>query len=439
MATIVKMPKLGLEMEQGTVLEWFFRTGEEVSEGDKIAEVESEKSIGEVDARESGAIRRIYIEAGESVPPGTPIGILADSDADVSELEAEAEAELEGDVDDESGSDPEPTGAQAEDAEATDRSEPPEPAASSADETDQIKASPRAKKRAEELGVDLAGVDGTGPMDSITADDVEAASDDGGETDQIKASPRAKKRAEELGVDLAGVDGTGPMDSITADDVEAAAETEPTGIRTGTSETTAGRYRRVTAVAGPAAGNALLETTESVRSAFEEHVTVTDVLLVVTSDALADRPLLNGTYTESTHQVQARQDVALVTERDGEPVAGVIPDVETKSLTGIVAEREAIEEDAGGRPTFTLENTADSDADGPRLIPPSVAALEVDPSGQRAVPDDGGVDLQPLVTASLSYDTRALGRREAESFLERLFDSFERASELALQSYRGTE
>lgn len=392
MATIVKMPKLGLEMEQGTVLEWFFRTGEEVSEGDKIAEVESEKSIGEVDARESGAIRRIYIEAGESVPPGTPIGILADSDADVSELEAEAEAELEGDVDDESGSDPEPTGAQAEDAEATDRSEPPEPAASSADETD-----------------------------------------------QIKASPRAKKRAEELGVDLAGVDGTGPMDSITADDVEAAAETEPTGIRTGTSETTAGRYRRVTAVAGPAAGNALLETTESVRSAFEEHVTVTDVLLVVTSDALADRPLLNGTYTESTHQVQARQDVALVTERDGEPVAGVIPDVETKSLTGIVAEREAIEEDAGGRPTFTLENTADSDADGPRLIPPSVAALEVDPSGQRAVPDDGGVDLQPLVTASLSYDTRALGRREAESFLERLFDSFERASELALQSYRGTE
>ena len=392
MATIVKMPKLGLEMEQGTVLEWFFRTGEEVSEGDKIAEVESEKSIGEVDARESGAIRRIYIEAGESVPPGTPIGILADSDADVSELEAEAEAELEGDVDDESGSDPEPTGAQAEDAEATDRSEPPEPAASSADETD-----------------------------------------------QIKASPRAKKRAEELGVDLAGVDGTGPMDSITADDVEAAAETEPTGIRTGTSETTAGRYRRVTAVAGPAAGNALLETTESVRSAFEEHVTVTDVLLVVTSDALADRPLLNGTYTESTHQVQARQDVALVTERDGEPVAGVIPDVETKSLTGIVAEREAIEEDAGGRPTFTLENTADSDADGPRLIPPSVAALEVDPSGKRAVPDDGGVDLQPLVTASLSYDTRALGRREAESFLERLFDSFERASELALQSYRGTE
>jgi pyruvate/2-oxoglutarate dehydrogenase complex dihydrolipoamide acyltransferase (E2) component len=392
MATIVKMPKLGLEMEQGTVLEWFFRTGEEVSEGDKIAEVESEKSIGEVDARESGAIRRIYIEAGESVPPGTPIGILADSDADVSELEAEAEAELEADVDDESGSDPEPTGAQAEDAEATDRSEPPEPAASSADETD-----------------------------------------------QIKASPRAKKRAEELGVDLAGVDGTGPMDSITADDVEAAAETEPTGIRTGTSETTAGRYRRVTAVAGPAAGNALLETTESVRSAFEEHVTVTDVLLVVTSDALADRPLLNGTYTESTHQVQARQDVALVTERDGEPVAGVIPDVETKSLTGIVAEREAIEEDAGGRPTFTLENTADSDADGPRLIPPSVAALEVDPSGQRAVPDDGGVDLQPLVTASLSYDTRALGRREAESFLERLFDSFERASELALQSYRGTE
>lgn len=403
MATVVKMPKLGLEMEQGTVLEWFFGPGEEVAEGDTIAEVESEKSIGEVDARQDGVIRRIYIEEGDSVPPGTPIGILAGEDEDISEAEAEANAELDGEAD--AGGD---TASAAPDPDPE-----PEPA-SDAGTSD-----------------DAADVGGT------------AASASGAPA-EIKASPRAERRAEELGVDLTTVDGTGPMDSITEDDVEAAAESsapdagDAASARRSASDTV-GHYRRTTAVADPEAGEALLEATEAVRSAFEERVSITDVLVIVASTALEEQPVVNGTYAESTHQVFSEHDIALATEDDSELLTGVIEDAGSKSLTDIVETREAFPDDDDRRPTFTLSSAADSDVGERLLNPPGVAALTVDPTGQRAVPDGSGTDLQPLVTANLTYDARALGDAEVEAFLDALFDAFESASELVLGSYRGVE
>lgn len=399
MATVVKMPKLGLEMEQGTVLEWFFGPGEGVAEGDTIAEVESEKSIGEVDARQDGVIRRVYIEEGDSVPPGTPIGILAAEDEDIADAEAEAEAELDapdagGDA---ASADPEP-----------DPEPEPAPGAEPAD-------------------------------DAAEAGEATSA----GVASEIKASPRAKQRAEELGVDLTTVEGTGPMDSITEADVEAAAEADADADdaldarRSGSD--TAGHYRRRTAVADPDAGAALLGATEAVRSAFEERVTVTDVLVVVVSAALDEHPVANGTYAESTHQVLPTHDIALATEDDDGLHTGVIEAADAKSLSGIVEAREALPDDDDRRPTFTLADASDPDADGRLINPPGVAALTVDPTGRRAVPEGSGTDLQPLVTADLTYDARALGDADAEAFLEALFDAFESASELVLESYRGVE
>jgi len=91
MGYVIKMPKLGLEMEQGTLLEWHVTEGDTVKEGETIAEVESEKSIGEVDAREDGVLRLIDLQEGETVPPSTPIGIVAGADEDIDDLEAEFE------------------------------------------------------------------------------------------------------------------------------------------------------------------------------------------------------------------------------------------------------------------------------------------------------------------------------------------------------------
>jgi pyruvate dehydrogenase E2 component (dihydrolipoamide acetyltransferase) len=183
----------------------------------------------------------------------------------------------------------------------------------------------------------------------------------------------------------------------------------------------------------------LLDTTEAVRSAFEQRVTIIDVTLVIASAALADRPLVNATYAESTHQIQEKQHIALTAESDQGQDRTVIPSVDEKSLTEIVEAREERHDNADKTPSFTIANAADVESEGLLVNQPAVAGLEIDPSGQRAVPTDDGVDLRPLVTAKLTYDTRAIDRSEAEAFLNRLFERAERASELILGSYRGKE
>lgn len=409
MSYIVKMPKLGLEMEQGTILEWYVEPGDEVSEGDLLAEVESEKSIGEVDAREDGILRRVYIEEEESVPPGTPIGILAVSDEDITDLEAEAEAELD---------------------------------------TEAAKVAPTESETAD-TGGETATTAETGTAGTATSETTASSTGDG-ETDEIKASPRAQKRAEELDVDLSTVEGTGFDGAITEDDIETAAEDAPSdgveqeGVRGGATETPVrSRYRRVVDIADPEVATDLIETVEAVRAAFERDVTMTDVLLVVASATLTEHPVVNGTYVESTHQLQSTQDIALVTDVDNDPLGGVISDVESHSLSGLVEARQKIDSDKRDveteDATFTLANTAETGTDRLLVNPPGVAALEVDSAGQRAVPDKEGVKLQPLVTASLTYNTRALGRSEALAFLDGFFQQAGRASELVLDSYRGTE
>jgi len=92
MGYVVRMPKLGLEMDRGTLIEWRIDAGESVNEGDVIADIESEKTSAEVDSREDGVLRKTYLEPGETVEPGDPIGIVATNDEDISELEAQIEA-----------------------------------------------------------------------------------------------------------------------------------------------------------------------------------------------------------------------------------------------------------------------------------------------------------------------------------------------------------
>lgn len=326
MAYIVRMPKLGVEMESGVLLSWDVQEGDAVEEGDTLAEIESEKTQAEVIARESGVLRRTVMSVEEEGEPGAPMGIIAGADEAIDELLAEVitdesveatEEETPADAatpqagvadpeEPDSGQrDTDPLGDSAgsggsdrPDAESDvtghDRAQPwPSPPTHDTDEpgarqhTDRqadiggsrprsrqyggpTRATPKARRLAAELGVDLVSVAGTGPKGAVTVEDVEAATssdspeiastegdDPGttgpqrteppgaesptpGETDspvgtdaeaagtgpasvEVRASPRARNRADELGVDVATVEGTGPKGSIVEADVERAA------------------------------------------------------------------------------------------------------------------------------------------------------------------------------------------------------------------------
>ena len=215
MASDIKMPALSPTMEEGTLAKWLVKVGDTVSSGDIMAEIETDKATMEFEAVDEGVIAEILIEAGtENVKVGAVIARLA--------VEGEEAAPA-----------PAPTPAAAAPAE------------------DGPAATPTARKLAEQNGVDLASITGTGPKGKITKEDVEAAVGSGGVNlarpepvegrgttlegpstgsgradvasssgERVIASPLAKRIAADKGIDLAQVTGSGPNGRIVKDDVE---------------------------------------------------------------------------------------------------------------------------------------------------------------------------------------------------------------------------
>ncbi len=168
MATNIEMPKLSDTMTEGTLVKWHKQVGDEIEIGDVIAEVETDKATMEMEAFDEGTITSIEIQEGEKAPIGAVLAVL---DGDGS---GPAAASGGG----ETSSEPEPEVKE----EAPDKAEEAKPAATPAParaDGERIKSSPLARKVAGELGVDLAGVQGSGPGGRIVRDDVEAAAKGG--------------------------------------------------------------------------------------------------------------------------------------------------------------------------------------------------------------------------------------------------------------------
>ncbi|AOL94863.1 2-oxo acid dehydrogenase subunit E2 [Porphyrobacter sp. LM 6] len=206
MALDIRMPALSPTMEEGTLAKWLVKVGDTVSSGDVMAEIETDKATMEFEAVDEGVIAEILIEAGtEGVKVGAVIARLA----------------IEGEEAAPAPATPAPAPAAAEDGPA---------------------ATPTARKLAEQNGIALGSITGTGPKGKITKEDVEAAIAAGGGAatpapaaapaaapapapvatsgERIIASPLAKRIAADKGIDLALVKGTGPNGRIVKEDVE---------------------------------------------------------------------------------------------------------------------------------------------------------------------------------------------------------------------------
>ncbi|HRA46801.1 MAG TPA: alpha/beta fold hydrolase [Thermomicrobiales bacterium] len=176
MATVVKMPKWGLTMTVGTVTDWLIEEGAEVSEGDALFTVETEKAVNDVEAPSAGVIVRIVAQTGTEVPVSDAVAILAAPGETLSESEIAAligPARVVPGVPD--ASSPSMSVRTARSAER--------------DAAGRINASPAARRRAAELGLDIAAIAATGPDGRITSDDVERAA----EAKAVDPTPREEK------------------------------------------------------------------------------------------------------------------------------------------------------------------------------------------------------------------------------------------------------
>jgi pyruvate dehydrogenase E2 component (dihydrolipoamide acetyltransferase) len=178
MATIVKMPKWGLTMTQGTIVDWLVAEGTEVSEGDMLLTVETEKAVDDVGAPASGVLYRIVAPAGSEVEVSGPVALIVAEGETLSDAEIAALIAPQIKI-------PAATAATGGDSGARlDRQ------TAKRDAGGRINASPAAKKLAAELGVDLAEVDATGPGGRITSDDVQRTANEHADPSPVESMTR---------------------------------------------------------------------------------------------------------------------------------------------------------------------------------------------------------------------------------------------------------
>src|SRR5581483_6978381 len=188
------MPKMGYDMTEGKLLRWIKHEGDTVAKGEAVAEIETDKVNIEVEAFDSGVLQRIMVQEGQTVPVGERIGILAAPGESVAEAEQPATA---------AASTPAPaaTPAQASAAPAsaatgTGQQTPAisggnghAPASAGAGAGERIKASPLARRLAQEHDLNLAAIAGTGPGGRVTRDDVLNAAASAGAAPQAAPQP----------------------------------------------------------------------------------------------------------------------------------------------------------------------------------------------------------------------------------------------------------
>ena len=226
----IDMPALSSTMKEGKVVSWLKAEGDAISSGEAIMVVESDKADMDVEAFEDGFLAAIITQEGQSGAVGAPVALIAMKESDIPALQEYA-AILSGA--------PSPTVATPTASAATattPKGVTVAPIKASADR-DRVVASPLAKKRAEELGLDIGIIAGTGPSGRVTAADVEAAASKAPADSKkssaptkgwtpasgvIAATPMARALAKKAKIDLASISGTGEFGRVTVDDVKIA-------------------------------------------------------------------------------------------------------------------------------------------------------------------------------------------------------------------------
>ncbi len=212
MAEVIIMPKLGFNMNEGKLVQWYKNEGDEIAKGEPLFSIETDKTNMDIEATSDGVVKKLLIEEGDQIPVTLPIAVVGAADEDVSAVVADAKAQLES-----GGAAP---AEEKEEAPAAAPAEEKKPAAVPKAEGGRLKITPRARRVAAEndLSIEDLAITGTGWQGGICEQDIL----DYLESNKIKATPVAAAMAKAEGIDLADITGTGVNGKIMKEDVEKA-------------------------------------------------------------------------------------------------------------------------------------------------------------------------------------------------------------------------
>ena len=430
MAEVI-MPKMGDAMEEGTLIKWLKAVGDEVAEGDALAEIETDKITLEMEAQEAGFLTNVFVDEGAVVPIGEVVATIgAEDEVGKGEKPAaksaeEAEAVAEGSVDDETAAELKAAGdtdeSKDEGAKATSNDAP---AGEAVERNEKFRASPLVKRLAEEAGLDLGLVSGSGPDGRIIKKDIQPF------LDGSKPMPTAageSKPAETAAVPAAGRPAQ-PSYAVTGEKVDMPKIKRVTGDRMSESKAFIPHYY----VSASIDMTAALEFRKSTNAMLEESgikVSVNDLIIKAAAMALVDHPNVNRSFVDGELYQQDSIDINIAIAMDGGLIAPFIPAANEKSL-GTISKmakdlgkraREGglkLEEYQGG--TFTISNLGMFDVNEFIAVinPPQVAILAIGSVAQVPVVKDGEITIGNKMSITLSADHRALDGAEVASFLQ---------------------
>jgi pyruvate dehydrogenase E2 component (dihydrolipoamide acetyltransferase) len=467
------MPALGADMEQGRVVEWLVKPGDYVHRGDMVAVVDTEKADIEVESFEEGVVAELLVEVGATVPVGAPLARITQTPAAGPEPAAPAPAE------------PAPAIAREAPAPPGFVSPPVRQLAHRLGvDTDTVRGTGKhgALTRADVEQAAAALSAAAQPPDRhppATRTPVPTAAPSAG--GRVRSSPRARRVAENLGVDLAAVPGTGTEGAVTEADVrrfaaapparETAPETVAEPVSPPTAAPTAAPVAAPTDAAERAAGlrraigslmgrskktipHYYLSTTLDLRAALAwmelrntarpvaERLVPTALLLKATALAARDVPEVNGFFTEGSFQPSTAVHLGVaVALRQGGLVAPALHDADTLPLEAVMSQlRDLVSRARGGRlqraemadPTLTVTNLGDLGVESVFgvIYPPQVALVGFGRVREEPWARNGLLGVRPAITATLSADHRVSDGLRGGRFLARIDELLQKPEEL---------
>ena len=404
MITKVHMEALSPTMEEGQLVRWLKSEGDAIANGDVIAEIETDKATMELVARGDGTLRKVFLGEGGTAPVGEVIAVIAAAGDDISDVQGVSGG----------GAQPEAKSPQAAPEQGSATAGPatataPAPAASA--DGGRVKASPLARRLADDLGVDLARVEGSGPGGRIVKRDVEAAKESGvaapaggvaawtpdeAEYEDVPVSQMRKTIAKRL------VESIGPVPHFFL-----------------TVDIDMGR---------------VVEARRSINEMLEksgEKVSINDILLKAVAGALRRHPDCNaqwhGTHVRRFNAVHLGVAVAI---EDG-LITPVVKNAHLKGIAQIAAEVRELAGRARGKKlmpdeytgsTFSVSNLGMFGIHEFTAIinPPEAGILAVGGMEDTPVVVDGEIVVRPRMRITMSCDHRVIDGAQGSRFLATL-------------------
>ena len=432
------MPALSSTMTEGKIVEWLKQPGDKVARGESVLVVESDKADMDVESFQDGYLAAVLMPAGSTAPVGETIGLIVETEAEIADAQAKAPSAP--------AAAPAPAPAPALTPAAVQAPAPtpaPAPVAAPAPSAPvvndgRIVASPRAKKLASQMGVDLATVRGSGPHGRIQAEDVEQASG------QPISVPRV-------------AEGTAPAASSAGAAAAAVAPSAPAGNSFGRPGETvafntlqgAVNKNMEASLAVPCFRVGYTITTDKLDAFYKQvkpkGVTMTALLAKAVAVTLARHPQVNAATTAAGMAYPADVNVAVAVAMDGGLITPVLRNADRTDLYemsrqwGDLVKRsrsKQLQPEEYSTGTFTLSNLGMFGVDRfDAILPPGTGAiLAVAASRPTVVANkDGSIAVKRQMQVNLTADHRVIYGADGAAFLKDLADLIEnRPESLAL-------